>query len=91
MHHDIIVKITNKMQLYRLIYYSKSAQHVLGNIFTHHQEHSTVFTVSGSVPNDGRKHRPKHVEPTWNNKLIYIVASCWLYSQLYHDARIYEH
>jgi len=22
---------------------------------------------------DGRKHRPKHVELTWNNKLIYIV------------------
>jgi len=26
-HRDIIVKITNKMQLYRLIYYSKSALH----------------------------------------------------------------
>jgi len=35
--------------LYRLTYYSKSALHVLGDVFTHHQEHLTVFTVSGSV------------------------------------------
>jgi hypothetical protein len=49
-HHDIIAKITNKMQKYRLISYSKSALHVPGNIFAHHQEHWTVFTVSGSVP-----------------------------------------
>jgi hypothetical protein len=35
--------------LYRLIYYSKSALHVSGNVFAHHQEHLTVFTVSGSV------------------------------------------
>ena len=26
-----------------------------------------------SAPDDGRKHRPKHVELTWNNKLNYIV------------------
>ena len=43
------MKVTNKMQLYRLIYYSKSALHVSGDVFTHHQEHLTVFTVSGSV------------------------------------------
>jgi len=35
--------------LYRLIYYSKSALHVSGDIFAHHQEHFSVFTVSGSV------------------------------------------
>jgi len=29
--------------------------------------------MQSSAPDDGRKHRPKHVEPTWNNKLIYIV------------------
>jgi hypothetical protein len=28
---------------------------------------------SPSPPDDGQKHRPKHVQPTWNNKLIYIV------------------
>jgi len=37
------------MQLYRLIYYSKLALHVSGDVFTHHQEHLTVFTVSGST------------------------------------------
>jgi hypothetical protein len=35
--------------LYRLIYYSKSALHVSDNVFAHHQEHLTVFTVSVSV------------------------------------------
>jgi len=38
-----------KDALYKLIYYSKSAVHVLGDVFAHHQEHLTVFTVSGSV------------------------------------------
>ena len=38
-HRDIIMKITNKMQLYRLIYYSKTALHVSGDIFAHRQEH----------------------------------------------------
>jgi hypothetical protein len=35
--------------LYRLSYYSKSALHVSGDVFAHHQEHLTVFTVSGIV------------------------------------------
>ena len=41
----------NKQQdaIYRLIYYSNLALHVSGDIFVHHQEHLTVFTVSGSV------------------------------------------
>jgi hypothetical protein len=29
-HRDTIMKVTNKMQLYRLIYYSQSALHVSG-------------------------------------------------------------
>jgi hypothetical protein len=29
--------------------------------------------MQSSAPGDGRKHRPKHVELTWNNKLIYTV------------------
>jgi hypothetical protein len=42
---------TNNQQeaLYKLIYYSKSALHVSGDGFAHHQEHLTVFTVSVSV------------------------------------------
>jgi len=35
--------------LRRLIYYSKSALHVSGDVFARHQEHLFVFTVSGSV------------------------------------------
>jgi len=34
--------------LYRLIYYSKAAVHVSGDVFAHHQEHLSVFRVSGS-------------------------------------------
>jgi hypothetical protein len=91
-HYNIITKATNKMQICMLIYYSLSVLrvHVSGDVFAHHQEHLTVFTASGkyyqmlqiqsSAPDDGRKHRPKHVELTRNNKLTYIVASCWLFS-----------
>ena len=49
MHHDIITKATNNMQLCRLIYYSLSALHVSGDIFAHHQEHLNIFTASGSI------------------------------------------
>ena len=48
-HRNIITKTINKMQLYRLPYYSWSALHVSGDFFAHRQEHLTVFTVSGSV------------------------------------------
>jgi len=34
--------------LYRLTYYSKSVLHVSGDVFTHHLEHLTEFTVSVS-------------------------------------------
>jgi len=33
----------------RLIYYSSSALHVSGDVFAHHQERLTIFTVSDSV------------------------------------------
>jgi len=37
-------------------------------------QYLVVFTqAQSSAPDDGRKHRPKHVDLTWNNKLIYIV------------------
>jgi len=39
--------------LYRVIYYPKSALHVSGDGFARHQEHLTVFTVSGSVHPSG--------------------------------------
>jgi len=50
--------------LYRLIYYSKSALHVSGDVFAHHQEHLTVFTVSGSVHPSCCRHQPA---ATWVN------------------------
>jgi hypothetical protein len=43
------MKVTNKMQLFRLIYYSWSALHVSGDVFAHRQEQFTVFTVSSSI------------------------------------------
>jgi hypothetical protein len=44
-HRDTITKTTNNVELYRLIYYPLSALHFSGDVFTHHQEHVTVFTV----------------------------------------------
>jgi len=40
---------TNKMQLYRIIYFSLSALHVSGDVFARHQEHLTVLTVTGNI------------------------------------------
>jgi len=31
-------------------------------------------SMQSSAPDDGRKHRPKHIELTWNNKLIYTIV-----------------
>jgi hypothetical protein len=33
------MKMTNKMQLFRIIYYFLAALHVSSDIFAHHQEH----------------------------------------------------
>jgi len=52
-HTDTTMKGTNKMQLYRLIYYSWSALHVSGKDFAHHQEYLTLCTVSGSIHPSG--------------------------------------
>jgi hypothetical protein len=67
------MKITKKDALYRLIYYSKSALHVLGDVFAHHREHLTVFTVSGSVhPSCCRLLDTKDVTMEITNKMHYI-------------------
>jgi hypothetical protein len=44
----IMVRATDKMQLCSLIYFS-SQLYVFRVIIAHHQEHLTVFTVSGSI------------------------------------------
>jgi hypothetical protein len=36
-------------------------------------EHYQIVQIQSTAPDDGQKHCPKYVEPTWNNKLIYIV------------------
>jgi hypothetical protein len=46
---DIMMKVINKLQLYRLFYYFWSALHVSSDVFAHYQEHLPVFTASGSV------------------------------------------
>ena len=38
-HFSICTKMTNKMQLCRIIHYSLAALHVSSDIFAHHQEH----------------------------------------------------
>jgi hypothetical protein len=48
-HRDTIMKVTNKMLLYRLIYFSLSAVSVSGDGFAHQQEHLTVFIASSSI------------------------------------------
>ena len=61
--------------LYRLIYYSKSALHVSGDVFANRQAHLTVFTVSSSVhPSCCRL-----VEPTWNSKLTLRLLMSYIY------------
>jgi len=63
------MKVTNKMQLCRLIYYSLSALHVSGDVFVHHQEHLAVFTVSASV------HRSSCRLVSWMNTTRYCEYS----------------
>jgi len=64
------MKVTNKMQLYGLIYFSLSALYVSGDVFAQHQEHLTVFTVSGSI-------HPGccHPAATWVNTTRYCKYS----------------
>jgi hypothetical protein len=40
-------KLTNKMQMCRIIYYSLVALHVSSDIFAHHQKHLNCITASG--------------------------------------------
>ena len=59
-------------ELYGLIYYSKSALHVSGDVFAHHQKHLTVLTVSGSVHPSCCRHQPA---ATWVNTTRYCKYS----------------
>jgi hypothetical protein len=59
-------------KLYRLIYYSTSALHISGDVFAHHQEHLTVFTVSGYVHPSYCRLQPA---ATWVNTTRYFKCS----------------
>jgi len=59
-HRDTTIKITNKM-------------HYIDQFIIPSQLYIFRAMLQSSSPDDGRKHRPKHVELTWNNKLIYLV------------------
>jgi hypothetical protein len=47
--YELNFENNKKYALYRLNCYSKSALHVSGDVFAHHQEHVTVFTVFTQV------------------------------------------
>ena len=44
---SLYTKMTNKMQLCRIIYYALAALRVSSDIFAHHQEHLNCITASG--------------------------------------------
>jgi len=48
-----------------------SALHVLGDVFTHHREHLTVFTVYGSVSVSVSAHSRHQPAATWVNTTRY--------------------
>jgi hypothetical protein len=48
-------------------------------------EHYQMLYIQSRAPDNGRKHHPKQVGLTRNNKLTYIAASFWLFSQVYQD------
>jgi hypothetical protein len=58
--------------LYRLIYYFKSALHVSGDVFAHHQKHLTVFAVSGSVH---QSYCRRQLAASWLNTTRYCKYS----------------
>jgi len=54
-------------------------------------EHYHILEIQSSAPDDGQKHRPKHVELTWNNKLIYVVHLVGYFNrELYNFNTSYE-
>jgi hypothetical protein len=75
--------------LYRLMYSSKSALHVSGDVFFHHQENLTVFTVSGSVhPSCCRLVSRISIRDTSRQKLgwtlrdtVNTVKCCWWWAK----------
>jgi len=81
----VTMKNNQQVALYRLIYHSKSAVHVSGDVFAHYHEHLTVFTVSGSVyPSCFRLVSRMGHQPaaTWVQQVLLImgenIAATWV-------------
>ena len=85
-HRDTIMKVTNKMQIYRLIYYSiqlymframfspiiRSTWLYLQYLVVFTQVAARFCKYSHVLLMMSKNIAPKHVELTWNNKLTYI-------------------
>jgi len=67
--------------LYRLIYYSKSALHVSGDVCAHHQEHLTVCTVPGSV--HPRVYTPHNLHSSVSTHSGHQQAATWVNTTRY--------
>ena len=70
----VCVNYENNQQvaLYRLIYYSKFALHVSGDVLALHQEHLTVFTVPARAHPSCCRHQPA---ATWVSTTKYCKYS----------------
>jgi hypothetical protein len=55
------MKMTNKMQLCRIIYYSLATLRVSSDIFAHHQEHLNCITASGIT---------QYVAASWQRNIV---------------------
>ena len=78
-----IIRSTWLYLQYLAVFTQVAACWCLGWVETHprHQQaatwvNTTRYCKYSRAPDDGRKHRPKHVQLTRNNKLTYIVKSC---------------
>ena len=77
-------KMTNKMELCRIIYYSLAALRVSSDIFAHHQEHLNCiysFWFYSRVSLSASVSCQQHVEQPRNNGITinvsHTAASCW--------------
>jgi hypothetical protein len=61
--------------IYSIWYYSRRL--LPGGVLDELRRSLNSSKTQSSAPDDGQKHRPKHVELTKKNKLTDIVASCF--------------
>jgi len=81
------MKMTNKMQLCRIIYYSLAALHVSSVIFAHHQEHPNCITAY--VAADRQRHTCVIPEAVIQLQLCGII--CYSLAALHVSSVIFAH